>query len=131
VPLRALEWATGGAASLLYATRTAAASLALPACLPLSDQGGRVGENGKVAQAFVRTSRVCAQYACATELIPDHINTIRTQTRQSKLILINASSDVGQILNICLYNTYAYGIEYIYILPAMLSVPARYRLEDR
>ena len=39
--------------------------------------------------------------------------------------LINASSDVGQILNICLYNTYAYGIEYIYILPAMLSVPAR------
>ena len=38
---------------------------------------------------------------------------------------INASSDVGQILNICLYNTYAYGIEYIYILPAMLSVPAR------
>ena len=103
----------------------------IPACLPLSDQGGRVGENGKVAQAFVRTSRVCAQYACATELIPDHINTIRTQTRQSKLILINASSDVGQILNICLYNTYAYGIEYIYILPAMLSVPARYRLEDR
>ena len=74
-----------------------------------------MGENGKVAQAFVRTSQVCAQYACATELIPDHINTIRTQTRQSKLILINASSDVGQILNICLYNTYAYGIEYIYI----------------
>ena len=40
-----------------------------------------------MAQAFVRTSQVCAQYACATELIPDHINTIRTQTRQSKLIL--------------------------------------------
>ena len=76
-------------------------------------------------QSVVCTIRLCHG------TISDPINTIRTQTRQSKLILINASSDVGQILNICLYNTYAYGIEYIYILPAMLSVPARYRLEDR
>jgi hypothetical protein len=47
----------------------------------------KLTENGEVAQAFARTSQVCAQSACATEQIPDHINTIRTQTRQSKLIL--------------------------------------------
>ena len=41
------------------------------------------------------------------------------------------AENVYYILGICLSNTYAYSIHYIYILPAMLSVPARYRLEDR
>ena len=39
-----------------------------------------------MAQACVRTSQECAQFACATEQISDPINTIRTQACQSNQI---------------------------------------------
>ena len=84
-----------------------------------------------VAQACVHTSQACAQFACDTEHISDPINKIRTQACQSKLILINASRE-GRVIffaYVCIIHMHI--VFNIYILPAMLSVPARYRLEDR
>ena len=54
--------------------------------------GGRVGENEERGASVSAHLAMCAAYTCdhATHIL-DPINTIRTQTRQSKLIVINAS----------------------------------------